>query len=254
MADRQYLIRAGRRTGPKPSFSADDVVSAALEIGIDRFTVRQVSARAGVTAAAIYRLFDSRDAIVSSCLDRAAESLRWPDSQLSWADQLRAWAEACWQLFEEYPGLDLTLLRVPGAHVHVQRGMRALIDALVGQGLSEDEALFGLDFVGDLAILTHISVSTFRTVGKDGRRGLDAARERFADVTPDAVLPPDESWVGRAWLDRKVEFVIAGLARGLARGTAVDQGADPLGRVSPAGSVAKDRAGGRSVDAPGSVE
>lgn len=214
MAERRYLLRGGRRPGPKPVFSRDDVIDAALAIGIDRFTIREVAARAGVTAAAIYRLFASRDELVDGCLDRVARTMRWPDPSLDWPGQLRAWAEECWRICEEYVGLDLCLLRVPGAHLHVQAGMRSLVDGLCAAGLIREEAVLALDFVGDTVLQTHLSVSAYRDVDEGGRRGLDEARRRFAGVAEGgAVLAPEESWLERGWLMRKIEVIIAGLSQ-----------------------------------------
>lgn len=38
-------VPLGRKTGPKPKFSAADVIDAVLEIGLDRFTMAQVAKR-----------------------------------------------------------------------------------------------------------------------------------------------------------------------------------------------------------------
>ena len=56
--------RLGRKTGPKPKFTSEDAVMAALHLGIDRFTIAGVATQLGVATSAVYRLFDSRDALV----------------------------------------------------------------------------------------------------------------------------------------------------------------------------------------------
>ena len=55
--------RLGRKTGPKPKFTSEDAVMAALRLGIDRFTIAGVATQLGVATSAVYRLFDSRDAL-----------------------------------------------------------------------------------------------------------------------------------------------------------------------------------------------
>jgi len=56
--------RLGRKTGPKPKFTSEDAVMAALHLGIDRFPIAGVATQLGVATSAVYRLFDSRDALV----------------------------------------------------------------------------------------------------------------------------------------------------------------------------------------------
>ena len=47
--------RLGRPTGPRPGFSRDDVVDAALELGIADFTLTAVAKRMGVAVSGLYR-------------------------------------------------------------------------------------------------------------------------------------------------------------------------------------------------------
>lgn len=206
---RRPVRRIGRKTGPKPSFTVDDVVDAALEIGIARFTLAQVANRIGVSTSAVYRLFDSRDDLVHACLARGAASMEWPNgSPDSWQEVLREWAETSWEACERYPGLDEVLFTFPGAFRHVQGVARSLIKSLCGFGFTEPQALFALDFIGDTVISTHLSISTLRNPGEDGRTGFE---QMVALEQEDDVFKPQESWIGRGFLDAKLDFIIAGL-------------------------------------------
>ncbi|MCK7637341.1 TetR/AcrR family transcriptional regulator [Corynebacterium pygosceleis] len=201
--------RTGRKTGPKPSFTVDDVVDAALEIGIARFTLAQVAQRIGVSTSAVYRLFAGRDDLVHACLSRGATTVRWPDGDAgSWQELLRDWAEASWEVCERYPGLDEVLFTFPGAFRHIQGAARSLVDSLCGFGFTEPQALFALDFIGDTVISTHLSVSTLRNLGEDGRTGFE---QIVAAAREDDAFKPHESWIGRGFLDAKLDFIIAGL-------------------------------------------
>ena len=82
----------GRRTGPKPSFNADDVVDAAFAEGLHVMTLAGVARSLGVAPQTLYRVYPSRDAVVVACLERAAATLAAPDPALPWSDQLRDWA------------------------------------------------------------------------------------------------------------------------------------------------------------------
>ncbi|MCK7662497.1 TetR/AcrR family transcriptional regulator [Corynebacterium sp. CCM 9185] len=201
--------RVGRKTGPKPSFSVEDVVDAALEIGIARFTLAEVAKQIGVSTSAVYRVFDSRDDLVDACLARGAASVEWPDAAAgSWQELLRQWAETTWMVCERYQGLDQVLFTFPGAFRHIQGIARTLVDALHEFGFTESQALFALDFIGDTVISTHISISTMRGTGEDGRTGF----EKLVEVAQkDDAFKPQESWIGRGFLDSKLDFIIAGL-------------------------------------------
>ncbi|GAB77022.1 TetR/AcrR family transcriptional regulator [Austwickia chelonae] len=207
--------RLGRKTGPKPSFTRDEVVTAALDIGIAEFTLARVAERVGVGTSALYRLFPSREDLVHACLEYAARTLAWPDPQLGWPDQLRSYAEGIWRFCEEYPGVALVLLTTPGQHSHIQQNLHACLRHLEAAGLSRERSEFALDFIGDTVIATHIGVTAMRRHDQEGQSGLDAARDRLAEEAARTGLPtiisPDESWTARGDLERKVEFVIAGL-------------------------------------------
>lgn len=64
-------VPLGRKTGPKPKFSAADVIDAVLEIGLDRFTMAQVAKKVGVGAPSLYRIYESREDLVGSAWRRS---------------------------------------------------------------------------------------------------------------------------------------------------------------------------------------
>ena len=94
-----------------------------------------------------------------------------------------------------------------------------------------------LDFVGDTVIATHAQIEVMRSpagrpelpapvlghesgestsgAGRGGATGLEEA-SRFATTSRAPTLPealtPNESWLGRGGLDRKIEIIIRGVA------------------------------------------
>ena len=89
--------------GPKPAFTPDDVVQAAIGIaaadGLAAVTMQAVSGRLGYTTMAIYRYFPSKDALLDAIVDaamgvppRASESGRgdWRADVARWAHAKRA--------------------------------------------------------------------------------------------------------------------------------------------------------------------
>ena len=214
--------RLGRPTGPRPGFSRDDVVDAALELGIADFTLTAVAKRMGVAASGLYRTISSREDLLAACLERIAAEVDVPAAGRRWPDAVRAHAEAIWAMLERYPGLAGVIMGVPWAHQLFAAPVAQACQVLVDGGLGVEEAGVVLDFVGDTVISTHAQIEVMRSpvarTGRGASTGLEEA-SRFATATqvPDLpeALTPNESWLDRGGLDRKIEIIIRGVAAGL---------------------------------------
>ncbi len=198
-----------RRAGRKPAFDADDVIAAAFAEGLDRFTMAAVAERLGVVTPAIYRVFRSRDEVEAAGLRRAAASFAVPPPGAGWRDLLRRWADECWRVCEEYPGLNRVVYANPVAFTHIEHVAAAYARALAEDGWTLGQAAFALDFLGDTVFASHLGVQAMRAVDDGGETGYDRARRSAAEH---AVFRPDPAWIDRTALDAKVEFIIAGLA------------------------------------------
>lgn len=207
-APRVKVLR-GRKVGRKPSFTAADVVAAAIAEGIDRFTLAAIASRLGVVTPAIYRLFPSRDDLVVACLDAAGATLAVPTRGMPWRDALQLWADECWRLCEEYPGLSRLVYSYPAAPTRIEPVLQAYADHLGAHGKTRRQAMFALDFIGDTVFASHLGVESMRTVREDGRTGLATIRDAVGDA--DVLLQPEDAWTGRTVLDAKIEFILRGL-------------------------------------------
>ena len=231
----------GRPTGPRPGFSRDDVVDAALGIGIADFTLTAVAKRLGVAVSGLYRTISSREDLLAACLERIAAEVDVPAAGRRWPDAVRAHAEAIWGMLERYPGLAGVIMGVPWAHQLFATRVAHACQVLVDGGLEAEEAGVVLDFVGDTVISTHAQIEVMRSpagrpelpapflghepgqsasdAGRGGATGLEEA-SRFAKDSKAPALPealtPNESWLDRGGLDRKIEIIIRGVAAGLA--------------------------------------
>ena len=229
--------RLGRPTGPRPGFSRDDVVDAALEIGIAEFTLTAVAKHLGVAVSGLYRTISSREDLLAACLERIAAEVETPGAGRRWPDAVRAHAEAIWAMLERYPGLAGVIMGVPWAHQLFAAPVAQACQVLVDGGLGVEEAGVVLDFVGDTVISTHAQIEVMRSpagrpeppapflghesgesasgAGRGGATGLEEA-SRFATTSRAPALPealtPNESWLGRGGLDRKIEIIIRGVA------------------------------------------
>lgn len=215
----------GQKTGPKPTFDVDDAVDAAMRRGMDQFTLSGVARELGVSTPSLYRVIESREQLVHLCLARAASRIGFLGSDIdasrSWQEIVREYSAVFWQALEEFPGLASAILSTPGAHSHVQGYLRSLTAALVESGFpgDRDDIEFIVDFVGDTALVTHLGVMAMRSAGPSGDTGLETARRMVnqqasqADAQP--VLGVEDIWAERGWLDRKVEFIVAGIESGI---------------------------------------
>ena len=210
--------RLGRKTGPKPRFGSEDAIAAAISQGLDAFTVASVAKVLGVAPPAIYRLFSSRDELVDAALAKAARSLKVDLHSSSWEELLRSYSHETWRLCEEFPGLSTVIFNYPLAFTHILPKATQLMHELVALGLEEDQASFAIDFIGDSVLGTHISITAMRRVDGQGKSGLERVQDRLQvlGVTSTEELPisPDDSWLSNGNLDRKLEFIIAGLRQG----------------------------------------
>ncbi|AVL99481.1 TetR/AcrR family transcriptional regulator [Gordonia iterans] len=204
-------VSGSRKVGRKPAFTADDVVAAAIAEGIDRFTLSAVAERLGVVTAAIYRLFPSRDDLVIACLDVAGSTLAVPEPGALWREVLQLWADECWRVCDEFPGLSRLVYTFAPAPSRVEHVFAAYAAALAAQGKTRGQAMFALDFIGDSVFASHLSVESMREVDDQGESGLDRIRRVLGDG--DTPLAPDDSWVDRGAIDTKIDFILTGLER-----------------------------------------
>lgn len=85
--------------GPKPAFTPDDVVQAAIQIaeadGLAAVTMSAVSAQLGYTTMAIYRYFPNKDALLDAIVDAAMGAPpRARGPRVGWRAAIARWAHA----------------------------------------------------------------------------------------------------------------------------------------------------------------
>lgn len=234
--------RVGKKTGPKPRFTVEEVVDAALDIGIGSFTLADVARRLGVATSALYRVVDGRDALVDLCLRRWIERVPMPDPSLGWQDQLRAFADALWEAHAGNPGMVAAMIDRPQTVQHVYGPLAEFCRALDAAGLEggPGRIAFAVDFVADTVHMAYLGSQRYGGAGRgtDGQgtegqdaegqdadgRGADAQRDGDAEAGGEEVLreyvegvgaQDEPDWSYRTWLRRKVEFIVAGLEAGL---------------------------------------
>lgn len=199
--------RLGKRPGPKPTFNLRDAIDAALELGIDRFTMGAVARNLDVAPSALYRVVPDRDALIREALAFIIRQATPPNPDQPWADQLRALADRAWDVLDAHPGVATAMVTVPGAEDTAADFLDKTVAGLTAAGLARGEALFAVDFVLDTVLVTHIGYAA--RVGGDTAASPDAGAE--GPLTPSVVFVPESAASARAGLRRKVEVIIAGV-------------------------------------------
>ena len=199
-----------RKTGPKPVFTLDEAVDAAIAQGIDRFTLTGVAKSLGVAAPSLYRVINSRDDLLMHCFLRVTGDLNLPDPESSWQDQLRAYTVAVWEMCGAYPGIAHSLLTFPGSHFAIQDYLDDLTEGLLRGGFpgGDDDMHFIVDMVGDNVLVASMVTQSLR----DGD-GFELAKQRLGSVRSEdrQHFPIREDLWDYNWLQRKTEFVIRGM-------------------------------------------
>lgn len=131
----------GRR-GPKPRYSVEDVVTAAVAVadaeGLAAISLRRIAVELGVSAMSIYTYVPSKAELVELMFDRVLGEVVEPPAEVTgWRDALTALALERWALSERHPWmLDLALHRPP-LGPNLLRRHEAALRILDGTGLDD---------------------------------------------------------------------------------------------------------------------
>jgi AcrR family transcriptional regulator len=100
---------AAPRVGRPPRVSAQAIIEAAIELGLDRVTLKQVADHLGVGVATLYRHVRSRDELLRMAAFRVVLSRRMPRSQpgrtVHWAEVALGFAASLYETFVGEPQL-----------------------------------------------------------------------------------------------------------------------------------------------------
>lgn len=193
-----------RRPGRPRALTIDVIAQAALDDGIDRFSMPSVARRLGVAHSGLYRYVTDRDDLQIQAIDRAILATQWPGDDLTWDELVRAIGDAVWAACDTYPGLDRASQMAPAPAPSMLALMAGWVAAVERQGFSAPDAAVAVEFPIALAIDASTQMGRLRKM-----------KETHADTGDLPVIEPydnDEVWVGRGLYGRKLEIFIAGLA------------------------------------------
>lgn len=128
-------MTAARRRGRPPRISRDDIIKAAIGIGLDRFSVAEIADELEVSVGALYRHVDSRERIHSLACDALWSRLdRIVSPQSPWHSYLGTIVGRAGDLATRHPGLAEYVTHGP-----YEPGTIAVFDELIA-GVCERES------------------------------------------------------------------------------------------------------------------
>jgi AcrR family transcriptional regulator len=159
------------RVGRPPSLNTQAIIAAALEIGLDKVSFKQLAARLGVNVATIYRYVRNRNELLRLSAFQLTLSRRLPDQEHAhWSQLAMRYAEEMFESFMHEPELVGELLKGSiGPHVEIDV-LDQFLGAMSRYGFSPEEGL-----------LLHRAIGTF-TIG--AAAGVIAVKARQAAGTP----------------------------------------------------------------------
>jgi AcrR family transcriptional regulator len=184
-------VKRARRTppGPKPRFSREDLVDVALRIlsteGRDRLSLRRLATEVGLTAAALYGYFGSKDDLESALVARVmpeppADGI---DPSASWQDQLRDYLLEIHDAIARQPGVAQFFVSRATEDPQTNRIREYLLELLFAGGFAGEEAVAAL---GTLS--RYVLGSVFITDGQRGEEMTRTAGQLSTSRTEFAVL------------------------------------------------------------------
>jgi AcrR family transcriptional regulator len=192
-----------RPRGRPASIDRERIVAAAVELGVPNLTMKGVARALGVSDAALYHHFASRDALVAAVVDEAVRGAAFPEDRgQRWREWLTEFAEALRELFLANPGsAEFGALRGPTSPEQVELVARA-VGVLVRSGFDANEAAMIYSLLSSYVVTTVGAeerrakarkegqdiparfAEALRTLGEDDSRLLRQVAEKWSRATP----------------------------------------------------------------------
>ncbi|WP_194839881.1 MULTISPECIES: TetR/AcrR family transcriptional regulator [Aeromicrobium] len=192
-----------RKPGRPRALTVEVIAQAALDDGIDSFSMPSVARRLGVAHSGLYRYVTDRDDLLVRAMDIAYQDAVWPGSDLSWEELLRELGESTWRACDAHPGLDRATQMAPRPAPSVLAQMPGWVSQVQKGGFTREDAAVAVEFVLALALDSSSQMARLRRI-----------REKYEQSNDVPVVEPydtDEVWTGRGLYGRKLDIFLAGL-------------------------------------------
>ena len=158
------------RPGRPPSVSTQAIIQAALDIGLDKVSFRQLAEKLDVNVATIYRYVRNRAELLRLSAFQLTLSRRLPDeAHAHWSQLAMRYAEEMFESFMKEPELVAELLRGSlGPHVEIDV-LDQFLGAMARYGFTPEEALVLHRAVGTMTIGAATGVIALRARAAAGK-------------------------------------------------------------------------------------
>lgn len=179
---------AAGRVGRPPLISTREIVAAAIEIGLEKVTLRQVADHLGVAVPTLYRHIRGRDELVRMAAFEITLNRRMPDNaDLHWSEIATAYAVSLFESFVSEPQLIHELMKGRlGPDIEVDF-LERFLEAVTRQGFSAEDGVALHHAVAMQAIGAAVGAIATRSAPTSGVPMDKALREAVAERDADAL-------------------------------------------------------------------
>ena len=193
-----------RKPGRPRALTVDAIAQAALDDGIDTFSMPSVARRLGVAHSGLYRYVTDRDDLLLQALEKAFLEQAWPSADLPWEELLRSTGQTIWRACDDHPGLARAAQLAPEAAPTVLKHMDAYVESVAGQGFLPEDAAVAVEFAIALALDCSSQMTRLKR--------MEEAHPNRADIPMVKAYDTDEVWIGQGLYGRKLDIFVAGLS------------------------------------------
>lgn len=189
---------AAPRRGRRPRIDLAAVVRAALDLGIERFSVVAVAEQLGVSDAAIYRYVPTRDRLQSLAADLAwSEVVTAAPATVTWEDYCRVLADRAADVAVRHPGVATYVMAGPYEPATVSSFERAMAELTARQPQFDVDRSYVV-----ISRVLHVALGYVSIRNEIVRRAnaglwrwhLDALVDGMAAAVARGDLPPAGDW------------------------------------------------------------
>lgn len=181
--------------GRPPSFTREQAVRAAYRAGLAGFSVKAVARELGVSPAAVYQRFGTRQDLLNACMADAFDGVRPLTGTPDRRETLLRFGEQWWALCLRCPDIEVVIRDYPDPEILLMtQKFRTYRDRLCATGLTTEQATFAgsMIAVNMLQLRHRLPVST--VLPADVPPELDAQRATGMEFILDTLAADWPEW------------------------------------------------------------
>jgi AcrR family transcriptional regulator len=213
------LVGPGRQLGRPPRIDRAAIARAALEIGLDQVTIKQVAERLGMSVPGLYYYVRGREGLLALAADHSLAEMKLPEDRgQPWTAWLREWAHHIRNAMTSRP--ELVQLYTAGAisAERVVEGIGRALDLLHRSGFSPEDAMDAFRTISAVALGSAIEDIRDSQDAQAGSPWLAQVHGVLAQRSPDDV-PALRALVASGYapdpeqaFEERITTVLAGIA------------------------------------------